>query len=231
MSRAKQDPTWSRDPREDSPIRAMVAGKLGCPVELVWPAARPKANLERLLRKRGTSFTSFGKAIGAERIGDMASGKRRMSNAVLLRAARELEVSPLFLLDLTDNECPPPREAIAIAEDARRTAEAIRSDLKALEADETTLAKVGWMQREWMPYPAPFFLGAYAEAQLDWPDEVINPEEYESHKPSPTFARIKAAFELGGGRGDYRDPQRLLADMTETYPRTVMAAFSTHPTD
>ena len=73
--------------------------------------AIPKYNLGELLDERDMRRADLAEALGWERsrgnvVGEWISGRRRMSNADLIRVARELDVSPIFLLDLSLDEWP-----------------------------------------------------------------------------------------------------------------------------
>lgn len=70
--------------------------------------AVPKRNLEELLDSRGLTKEGFSVSIGKDKriANKWIRGKRRMSNNELLLVSSALDVSPLYLLDLTAWEWP-----------------------------------------------------------------------------------------------------------------------------
>lgn len=70
--------------------------------------AVPKRNLGELIDSRGITRQGLSLDLGKDKsiVGKWVNGTRRMSNADLLLTAMVLNVSPLYLLDLTTNEWP-----------------------------------------------------------------------------------------------------------------------------
>lgn len=191
-----RDPKESRDPRE-------IAGLC---------KAIPKDNLGKLVIERYGSYRAFESVVGYSQVGEIVKGNRRIANAKLLRAANVLQVSPLYLLDLTHNTKPDADEVGGILAKADSAIKALTDDLAALNDSELASIKIDYfldpesLERafdEWR---------AYGWFQID---------------SSKSFAALPPTIQ--NIRGDYRDLDKLARDMLALYPDTLAALLASPP--
>lgn len=196
MPRGKQDPPESRDPREIAKLLKAI----------------PKTNLGRLAIERYGSYKAFEGVVGFVQVGDMVKGNRRMTNAKLLKAASVLQVSPLYLLDLTDSMQPEASEFGGIITEANSINKALADDLSALDDGELSGITINYFLEPTLIERS--FLEWRANGWF-WIDSTKAVETV-----PPTIQNI---------RGDYRDLNQLTQDLLAMYPDTLAALLAQPP--
>ena len=203
MGGHKTDDPKRRDPREVSGLIAKGRGIR-------------KRNLEKLLEQRSITPAELERTVGITNISEMISGKRRMSNAAILRIASALQVSPLFLLDLTDNTTQPPCPVDTYAEAREQLCALIYSVFEKPSAQIPDTIKNN-MQWE----------GAYGEPpKIRYRDSVLS---FTPYADDEIWTMATAANEIIRIAGDYRDLDELAQDLQKLYPRTATAMLALAP--
>ncbi len=207
MSRGKQDSIESYDPRDG----LLIQNRLHI----------PKRNLAKLVLDRFGTFSAFKHDTGITHASEFANGTKRMSNSMLLKAAHALKVSPLYLLDLTDDAglTPSPESISEFMSNRSKIQELI---------DGVTLA-------DFTPesYKAINQHVSWAGSIAEGPKTVFGFSMVDvpvSDHESPLMTRVQITDALRGIRGDYRDLNQLARDMLEAYPLTLTAMLALPPT-
>lgn len=244
MPRGKQDPPESRDPRENCEWLTElnlkeVHVKEEDAIEFVpVKYVSPKHNLNRLVMNRFGSYKAFEGAVGFAQVGEMVKGNRRISNEKLLKAASVLQVSPLYLLDLTDSMRPVANEVNRIINRANVMRKAIASDLAALNDADLTRKKTDYYfdQEEFLSIG---FLGESVTVFLELVENdsdvyppLTSPLDIFKGGPediNPEYARLASMPRIQNIRGDYRDLNQLAQDMLAMYPDTLAALLAQPP--
>ena len=137
-----------------------------------------------------------------------------MSNTAVLRVASALGVSPLYVLDLTDEVMPSPHSVDAYKEAREQLANLIvnvYSNPGALIPDALK-SNMGWE-------------GAYGDVpRVRYRDSVMSFSVNDA-----VWTMAIAANEVVNVKGDYRDLKELAQDLENLYPRTVTAMLALAP--
>ena len=196
------DPTQSRDPRE-------FTG---------WMKAVPKHNLSRLLECQGMRAADLERMTNISNVSAMIDGKRRMSNAILLKCAAALGVSPLFLLDLTEDELPSPQKVSQLVGDVASRRHELESLIYDILTDSSGIGGTVATRTHWSGDTA-------RDPQVVYETDLLT---LEVKNPHPLYTRIEVASRIKGIEGDYRDLTALSCNLLETYPQTstLLLAFA-----
>ena len=202
-----KDPNKSKDPRE-------IAGLLD---------AIPKHNLRELLDERGMSNADLADLLGwerrsAHRIGQWISGKARMTNDNVVRAAHVLDVSPLYLLDIEKAAHTSEFEGrwyaldVIAPRDRRRH---ISIDVETAHAsDEALISHIKVIPRRVDPSGAPIMPRAFFSGE----SVLFDASGENGEKPIPCEEmRRRLIRELLDIEGDYRDLAQLAMDALGYY--------------
>ena len=193
-----------KDPREALGLMPRVTGGK-------WEHI-PKSNLDLLLDERGMSYADLADLLWSNRdrsdtVGQWVSGKRWMSDRDLVKVAATLDVSPLYLLDLSLYEWPRHDQMLWSKSFPDETLDDVRQlldiDVRMVKygTDEYLISHICEDVHfdGFEPVAHNVFRGLSFEFEIT--DDIA------SHDTSAL--RRRAARELCGIVGDYRDPSKL----------------------
>lgn len=165
--------------------------------------AVPKRNLGELLEVRGITKQGLSRALGKDNgiVGKWVNGTRRMSNADLLQTASMLDVSPLYLLDLSAYEWPNISDLLNLSgEGPNDTRIAMHFDLKWLHAPDEAMPN---LIVEDVSFPSSgdglVRVPVFRALTVEFP--ILS----DGHTMSMEEIRQRLRMELSAIKGDYRD--------------------------
>lgn len=187
--------------------------------------AVPKRNLGKLLKDRGIKVTELATALGVKRqtVHGWINGTQTMSNAHLVHAGLILDVSPLYLLDLTEREYTKNDAQLSLNE----VLSSCNKRVQGYHDFRQTI--LDCLQQDWTTGKLGFFEWRYMDEgnrpDLEDPDEEESAHLLGEHVPADGGAPFDEEEYFDEGwedwllsiEGDYRDLTRLSRDAMRAY--------------